>query len=286
MLYRSRFDALGAYLEAPHLNDLGVTVRDVVEREKMRAPDTLRIIHPDSETTHTLRLAEDLRFFHAHLAFQNGGGILRRLDGDPLVVYRHRGGASQSAATSRKLLVQLRARALESAVLCGAWKDREFVVWGAGRDGKDLIKALSAETRTRIACLVDVDERKLAAGWYNNPSLQVRIPVVHFAHLIRDPEERQRVLASMTGGGSVHFGRIDKHLSSGGGGDAADGPPPTKQRKVSAGSEGHAFDHKLLAALPDLPVVVCVAMYRTGGALEHNVRLIGRTEGEDLWHFS
>jgi hypothetical protein len=32
--------------------------------------------------------------------------------------------------------------------------------------------------------------------------------------------------------------------------------------------------------------VVCVAMYRTGGALEHNVKSIGRTEGVDLWHFS
>lgn len=35
----------------------------------------------------------------------------------------------------------------------------------------------------------------------------------------------------------------------------------------------------------DLPVMVCVAMYRTGGKLEENVRSIGRKEGVDLWHF-
>lgn len=41
-----------------------------------------------------------------------------------------------------------------------------------------------------------------------------------------------------------------------------------------------------LTLLPMLPVVVCVSMYRTNGALEQNVSKIGRVEGEDLWHFS
>jgi hypothetical protein len=34
-----------------------------------------------------------------------------------------------------------------------------------------------------------------------------------------------------------------------------------------------------------LPVVCCVAMYRTGGKLEENVESVGREEGVDLWHF-
>jgi len=38
--------------------------------------------------------------------------------------------------------------------------------------------------------------------------------------------------------------------------------------------------------LTKMPVVVCVAMYRTNGILERNVAAIGRTEGADLWHFS
>ena len=36
--------------------------------------------------------------------------------------------------------------------------------------------------------------------------------------------------------------------------------------------------------LQQLPVVVCVAMYRSNGALKSNVASIGRCEGMDLWH--
>ena len=35
----------------------------------------------------------------------------------------------------------------------------------------------------------------------------------------------------------------------------------------------------------NLPVVVCVAMYRTDGKLEENVASVGRVEGNTLWHF-
>ena len=41
-----------------------------------------------------------------------------------------------------------------------------------------------------------------------------------------------------------------------------------------------------LEHLKDVPAVVCVAMYRTNGLLESNAKLICRTEGVDLWHFS
>ena len=40
------------------------------------------------------------------------------------------------------------------------------------------------------------------------------------------------------------------------------------------------------SVIRDLPVVVCVAMYRTNGALESNVASIGRVEGKDVWHIS
>jgi hypothetical protein len=32
------------------------------------------------------------------------------------------------------------------------------------------------------------------------------------------------------------------------------------------------------------PVIVCVAMGRTGGALEHNIASKGWVEGVDYWH--
>ena len=43
---------------------------------------------------------------------------------------------------------------------------------------------------------------------------------------------------------------------------------------------------ELREMLPKLPVIVCVAMYRTNGVLEQNVKNINRSEGVDLWHFS
>ena len=42
----------------------------------------------------------------------------------------------------------------------------------------------------------------------------------------------------------------------------------------------------IIPSLATLPVVVCVAMYRTHGILEKNVKSIGRIEGKNLWHFS
>ncbi|GMH50520.1 hypothetical protein TrRE_jg12221 [Triparma retinervis] len=72
--------------------------------------------------------------------------------------------------------------------------------------------------------MVDVDEKKIKAGFYFNRSLNCKIPIAHFTALTSPP-----------------------HSS--------------------------------------LPVVCCVAMYRTGGKLEENVESVGREEGVDLWHF-
>ena len=54
--------------------------------------------------------------------------------------------------------------------------------------------------------------------------------------------------------------------------------PRSKKEKKAAQS---SIDPK---NLKHLPVVVCVAMYRTNGALESNVSSIGRVEGHDFWH--
>ena len=179
----------------------------------------------------------------------------------------------------------------------------EYTSCAAGRDGKDFLKALSPDVVSKVVCLVDVDRKKIESiKWYENPALLGkgrRIPILHFS-----------VLAGGEGGdviceaGVAKFGRIDKKGECGGGDDFTvaasshhprarsngdgDGrerraPPSgatTKKRKAGGG----ALDPIDPEVLRRLPVVVCVAMFRTNGALESNVASIGRIEGEDLWH--
>jgi len=270
MLRRSRFVELGGYLEAPSIKDMKEY------RKEMSSNSTLRLVHPTYDTCSTLRVAEDLRFFHAHLAAQGQLQLLRTKT--PLLTYRHRGG-SQSSQTPRKLLLSLRVLAFESRILNSdpLWQGH-FCIWGAGRDGKDFVKSLSTETRRRIYCFVDVDDKKINQGYYHNPQLDVRIPIVHFSLLARDPAMRRKLQRHWMEGTDdvLGFGRITK------GKDQQDRQKvtkqPTKKRKLHATLD--------LDLLPELPVVVCVSMYRTNGALEHNVGTIGRTEGKNLWHFS
>ena len=56
------------------------------------------------------------------------------------------------------------------------WADSNFVMWGAGRDGKDFFKSLSPDLRGRVRCFVDVDEKKIAAGFHANRDLGIKIP--------------------------------------------------------------------------------------------------------------
>ena len=282
-LTRSRFEALGGYIEE-------ITKDDDVS---FQGASVLRLIHPTFDTPATVRLAEDLRFFHSHL---HANGRLQLVQGEPLVTYRHQpNDQSQSFRTSRKLLLHLRTLAFERCVLqqgASPWKDGPFVVWGAGRDGKDFIKALSEEARQRIYCCVDVDDKKIQQHcFYDNPQLKLHIPIVHFSLLARTEADRERLLFS----GHTTFGRIDKskptepcsHDNN------ADCTPSPKKQKVAASDarttvacSPRVAESIDLQLLPQLPVVVLVAMYRTQGALESNVRAIGREEGKDLWHFS
>ena len=62
--------------------------------------------------------------------------------------------------------------------------------------------------------------------------------------------------------------------------------PTTRKRKLHGLSKKDKDGLKMLNTLRDLPVVVCVAMYRSNGVLEKNVANVGRVEGFDLWHFS
>lgn len=293
---RVLFERLGGYLESPLPFSLDGTDQLPAKRAKAstdthETDDHYRLIHPseigntvDIKNSSTLRLAEDIRFFYAHL--RAGGKLHLHRTTVPLVTYRHREGISQSTNTSRKLLLQLRAKAWEDAVFHGkssaTWK-HGFAVWGAGRDGKDFIKALSPEAVSNIVCLVDVDEKKIdLIKYYDNPDLLgkgKRIPILHFSVLAKDEK-----------GVVTKFGRIDKktngedNFAQQSKEDVDEPASKSGERKIihdKRDKEHAPIDPKVLR---QLPVVVCVAMYRTHGALESNVVSIGRIEGNDLWH--
>jgi hypothetical protein len=120
-------------------------------------------------------LADDLRFVQSHLA---AGGRLRRLD-HALVAYSHHGGAL-SAATPRRLLAAVRARALEARVLA-RW--RRFSVWGAGRDAKAFVRELTEASRRKIVAYAEVHPRKIGT-FVDGPCGGV--PVVHYSE-VRPP---------------------------------------------------------------------------------------------------
>ena len=316
MMCRSRFEELGGYMEAPPPEETSSLKEYLQQQNEQSYSDCkqsnkkriLRLIHPTFETSRTLRVAEDLRFFHAHLYDDGKLKLLRHdnnnnndsvssqqqqekiLPQEPLVTYRHH-HSSQSSQTPRKLLLQLRALAFEQCILRLAplWQHR-FCIWGAGRDGKDFFKALSSAIQQRVYCFVDVDEKKI--GYYVNREMKVKIPVVHFSLLAADPAVRKKLTNAWEQEGEMAsdlwFGHIDKSRSDGENStkkepSAASDPVAKKPRRLHALSKADELD---LDLLPKLPVVVCVAMYRTNGALEANVASIGRTEGKDLWHFS
>ncbi|KAL3810117.1 hypothetical protein ACHAXA_008250 [Cyclostephanos tholiformis] len=204
---------------------------------------------------------------------------------------------SQSSNTPRRLLLKLRVKAWEDAVFRssstaivgnddddrqgGRWSDG-FAVWGAGRNGKDFLKALSPDVLSKVVCLVDVDQRKIESiRWYDNPSLLGRgnrIPILHFSDLTRDGN---------VGTGDVKFGRIDKRKCEEG--DFVVASSHQRARLNEVRTKGRNFDTERQSdvdreVLRRLPVVICMAMFQTNGALESNVASIGRVEGKSLWH--
>ena len=341
ILTKARFDLLGGYSEPSDLKLLEQT---------SNGDDSAvyKLIHVQYDTPQTLRLAEDLRLFHAHLAHPyvyetntenknnapNIRGTLKLIrTKDPLMSYRHRAGQSQSSWTPRKLLLQLRVKAFTDTILrkdpswsfSKAEKEGGFVIWGAGRDGKAFFKSLPEDIKAHVRCFVDVDEMKIASGYYIMPKENqnqavggeddpvgpkckgkecYKIPIVHFSLLARDDDKRRELMdiwINGSGGSGEHndedeaAGRINKRKPDEEEGDVQ--PPPSKRPKIPTPKRKrklHAIapkkdklNHEMLErnTLASLPVVVCVAMYRTNGVLENNVKNIGRTEGVDLWHF-
>ena len=322
---------VGGYIEAPPYGSSD-TVSDILSRYESSGSSSLKdsyLIHPKYDTLSSLKLAEDLRFFHSHLQL-NGTLRLHRttlattLDrAFPLVTYRHtENNQSQSFRTSRKLLLQLRALAFQKIVirLDPSWKTGEgrFAIWGCGRDGKEFFKALDHDIQERVYCFVDVAAKKLNAGYYvdttahrdkvkgsqitNGMSKHERkrkqkrtarkIPIVHFSFLMPDQLKQEAVrsewISNNAGGNKSVLGSIDKS-QNGVANSSSKIVQQNKKQKVdptlrpTPELQDRGLDRDVLSRIP---VVVCVAMYRTNGVLESNVGKISRREGKDLWHFS
>jgi hypothetical protein len=306
---------VGGYIEAPPQlpQESEGSVHEYVKELNNRHTGFVHLIHLKYDTLETLRLAEDLRFYHSHL--QLGGTLSLHRSNIPLVTYRHAvDSTSQSFRTSRILLLRLRVMAFQTSVLCldSKWHNQyegKFVIWGAGRDGKDFFKALDDDVQKRVYCFVDVDSKKLNAGYYihrqqvdesgddrsnrndrgavNKP---LNVPIIHFSYLIIDRSLRETVQNEFNEGGidaNSVTGRIDKSRQ-GFMGESIKAPPMKKQKQSRhlQGQSNLQLRGLSQDLLERLPVVVCVAMYRTNGVLERNVASIGRAEGDDLWHFS
>lgn len=284
MMTRQRFVELGGYLEAPQITDQdcdGSDDDDSTKALQSFLQSTKCLVHPD-ETLKTLRVAEDLRLFHQHIMANGTVKVIRK----PLVVYRHL-GTSQSSRTPRRLLLQLRAVAWQETVLKQQQQhwDR-FVIWGAGRDAKNFCHALSDANRQKIYAMVDVDDQKIARGYYrlekklylSKKDRFIDIPILHFSVLTNDRErgeQRYREWKEQCKDEIVkESGPIQKRRDHG-------SKRLKLEERIDPGME--VVDRDLLRTLP---VIVCVAMYRTDGGLEANVKSIGRTEGVDLWHFN
>jgi glycosyltransferase involved in cell wall biosynthesis len=116
------FISLGGYLEAPEMfHEKRGMKRKLDNFSGETKPQHYLLVHSSESIQspkdsagmeiNTLRLAEDLRIFYAHL--YAGGNLRLHRTSYPLVSYRHRSGMSQSSSTPRKLLLKLRAKAWE-----------------------------------------------------------------------------------------------------------------------------------------------------------------------------
>lgn len=118
------------------------------------------------------RVSEDLYFQYAAMEC---GYVLRKLDGAPLVRYRFHDRMT-SLMLTRLHMLSIRTAAFERLVVRARdWKT--FSIWGAGRDGKDFYKQLSAESKARVRAWGEVSPRKIGKEIYG-------IPVVHWSQLV------------------------------------------------------------------------------------------------------
>lgn len=133
--------------------------------------------------------------------------------------------------------------------------------------------------RRKVRYFADVDPDKINRGFYVNRDLGLNIPIVHVSSLCPNRASQEQLLKRLVSedqsSSGIRKGTTNpdaKHTLS----------PLKKQAKSKTEFTTDPSHIKLI----DLPIIVCVAMYRSGGALERNVRDVAREEGETLWHLS
>uniref|UniRef100_A0A8V1AK53 UDP-GlcNAc:betaGal beta-1,3-N-acetylglucosaminyltransferase like 1 n=1 Tax=Gallus gallus TaxID=9031 RepID=A0A8V1AK53_CHICK len=124
----------------------------------------------------TQGVPEDLLFFYKHL--QKGGGVLRV--NRCLLLYRYHPQAA-THSVHEETIWNHRVKFLEDRVL-STWTS--FTIWNAGKQGKKLYRSLSPANRKKVTAFCDVDEKKIAKGFYTFEESEERpkpkIPICHF----------------------------------------------------------------------------------------------------------
>ncbi|XP_038228221.1 UDP-GlcNAc:betaGal beta-1,3-N-acetylglucosaminyltransferase-like protein 1 isoform X2 [Dermochelys coriacea] len=119
---------------------------------------------------------EDLLFFYEHI--RKGGGVFR-VD-QCLLQYRYHPQAATHSVLEGTIWNH-RVRFLEDRAL-KHWTS--FTIWNAGKQGRKLYRSLSPANQKKVAAFCDVDENKIAKGFYTYQESKERpkpkIPILHF----------------------------------------------------------------------------------------------------------
>ncbi|XP_038228222.1 UDP-GlcNAc:betaGal beta-1,3-N-acetylglucosaminyltransferase-like protein 1 isoform X3 [Dermochelys coriacea] len=124
----------------------------------------------------TQGVPEDLLFFYEHI--RKGGGVFR-VD-QCLLQYRYHPQAATHSVLEGTIWNH-RVRFLEDRAL-KHWTS--FTIWNAGKQGRKLYRSLSPANQKKVAAFCDVDENKIAKGFYTYQESKERpkpkIPILHF----------------------------------------------------------------------------------------------------------
>lgn len=115
-------------------------------------------------------------FYYDHVA---AGGIVRKVP-DELVMYRYVPG-SFSFSVPRLTLLHIRVAHFERMILerrPDEWTT--FGIWGAGRDGKQFLKALKPAYAQRVAAFYDIDPKKIERKAHFDEGTRRHIPIRHW----------------------------------------------------------------------------------------------------------
>eukprot|EP00658_Telonema_sp_P-2_P042654 TRINITY_DN30646_c0_g1_i1.p2 TRINITY_DN30646_c0_g1~~TRINITY_DN30646_c0_g1_i1.p2 ORF type:complete len:121 (+),score=22.53 TRINITY_DN30646_c0_g1_i1:406-768(+) len=83
----------------------------------------------------------------------------------------------------------LQVQHFEASVLQTEWAGRPCGIWGAGRDGRQFLNALTPESKERVTAFYDIDPNKIGSSIHGIPVLsrdKMQLPVVICVALDRE----------------------------------------------------------------------------------------------------